>query len=604
MLKFLRKYNKYILAVFGTLLLITFLIPFAFTSLLQNVGRGGTTWATVDDDKPTKVSVSDLNDIRRELQVVQYSPQLAALGVDLPEHWYLLSREAQQAGLVPAASLLTQNAQSVQQLALVAARSGENPLFVAETMAKAQGVANLLQLYRADRYSDRRLKQRARRLFHGVRVQPLVIEASAPDDPPALTEAELLEQMEKYADVPGEGEMGFGYRLPDRVRLEWLEVPADSVRAMIEASDQLNPVALRKHWLKNTADFGTPDPEAAVPDEVRTDLLETLTAGTLDEIARWTNDQLRLARRGLPQRGGYLEFPQGWTGPDLPELALSIQAEEKFSGIDLPIYHATGEPWLTAEDVPDLAGVGAATSDKFGPTPVGLMDLVMATREFGGSPTIPIQKGVAGPPMRGADGSVFFFRVIDADPSRPPESIDEVRDELVRDLRRLAHYRQLVETADSVRQVAIEEGLLAVAMLYDTAVSPTVNVSLGFPATFPVIGQHRATSEAIVDHAMGLPQDLPMQEVPVEDRMLVVPVEDSLSLLVVRLTDQTPLTDETYQSYAQFGILQGQLTRENTGDIDPSTQAFSYDALAERHKFQFASGDAPTTQPDQTAGSP
>ena len=51
MFKFLRKYNKYILAVGGTLLLITFLIPFAFTNLLQGVGRGGATWATINDDR-------------------------------------------------------------------------------------------------------------------------------------------------------------------------------------------------------------------------------------------------------------------------------------------------------------------------------------------------------------------------------------------------------------------------------------------------------------------------------------------------------------------------------------------------------------------------
>ena len=47
MFKFLRKYNKYILAVGGTLLLITFLIPFAFTNLLQGMGAGRAPWARV-----------------------------------------------------------------------------------------------------------------------------------------------------------------------------------------------------------------------------------------------------------------------------------------------------------------------------------------------------------------------------------------------------------------------------------------------------------------------------------------------------------------------------------------------------------------------------
>ena len=42
----------------------------------------------------------------------------------------------------------------------------------------------------------------------------------------------------------------------------------------------------------------------------------------------------------------------------------------------------------------------------------------MAAQAFEGSPTIPIQQGVAGPPLRGDDGSVYLFRIIATDPSR------------------------------------------------------------------------------------------------------------------------------------------------------------------------------------------
>ena len=56
MFKFLRKYNKYILAVGGTLLLITFLIPYAFTNVLQGMGQGKSTWATVGLQQREKIS--------------------------------------------------------------------------------------------------------------------------------------------------------------------------------------------------------------------------------------------------------------------------------------------------------------------------------------------------------------------------------------------------------------------------------------------------------------------------------------------------------------------------------------------------------------------
>ena len=47
MFRFLRKYNKYILAVFGTLLLITFLVPYAITQIGQSNINRGFKWATI-----------------------------------------------------------------------------------------------------------------------------------------------------------------------------------------------------------------------------------------------------------------------------------------------------------------------------------------------------------------------------------------------------------------------------------------------------------------------------------------------------------------------------------------------------------------------------
>jgi hypothetical protein len=614
MFKFLRKYNKYILAVGGTLLLITFLIPFAFTNLLQGVGRGGATWATINDDRPEKVTVSDLARIQRELQLLQFiAPQLAVQGIDRAEYWYLLQREAKQGGFVAAAGTVLQGQLDPQTLALLSGASGENVQFVAETMAKVQGVGRMLQAYLAsNRYSDRRLKHEARRKFHQVNILPVVLEASAPHEPATYTDQQLLDQMNTYAeDAPGAGDMGFGYRLPNRAKVEWLVISSDSVRTMIEATDQLNPVELRKHWRREyelTDRFGPPDPNAPVPDTVRSDLLGELTSRRLDEIARYANDQLRIARRGLARRGGYQEIPDDWSGLRFEDLALDIQ--ESF-GLALPDYHAVGDRWLTVGDLAEIEGVGTAITDKFGQVPVALPQLVMAARAFGGSPTIPIQQDVAGPPLRGDDEGVYLFRIIDTDPSRPPASVDEVRDELVADLDKLAHYRQLADSADSIRQVAIDEGLVALAMLHDTTVSAEVPASLidirtlfaqsrPLPTFLPVIGPHEATVEAIVDRAMSLPTEQAVTDSPLEDRMLVLPVEDRLAVFVALIKDQTPLTEERYRTFAQYGTIQNALAIEDLADANPLDDAFSYEALAERHNFQLSGpGAAETTDPDQ-----
>ena len=614
MFKFLRKYNKYILAVGGTLLLITFLIPFAITNLFQQGGRVGATWATINDDRPGKVTGSDLARIQRELQLLQFmTPQLALQGIDRAEYWYLLQREAEQGGFVAAAGTALQGQQGLQTLALLSGASGENVQFVAQTMAKVQGVGRMLRAYLgSDRYSDRRLKHRARRMFHRVTILPVVLEASAPHAPATNTHEQLLEQMNKYAeDAPGAGDMGFGYRLPNRAKLEWLVISSDSVGAMIEATDQLNPVALRKHWRREyerNDQFGPPDPDAPVPDAVRSDLLGALTSRSSDEIARYANDQLRIARRGLAHRGGYPEIPDDWSGLRFEDLALDIQ--ESF-GVALPEYHAVGDRWLTATDLAELEGVGTATTDKFGQVPVAMPQLVMAARAFGGSPTIPIQQDIAGPPLRGDDESIYLFRIIDTDPSRPPESVDEVRDALVADLNKLAHYRQLADSVDSIRQIAIDQGLVALAMLHDTTVSSEVPASLidtrtlfaqgrPLPTFLPVIGPHEATVEAIVDRAMSLPKEQAVKDAPLEDRILVLPVEDRLAVLVALINDQTPLTEERYRTFAQYGTIQNALVVEDLADVNPLQDAFSYEALAERHNFQLAGATSDeTTEPDE-----
>ncbi len=158
---------------------------------------------------------------------------------------------------------------------------------------------------------------------------------------------------------------------------------------------------------------------------------------------------------------------------------------------------------------------------------------------------------------------------------------------------RLARYEKLVDAADGIRELAVNEGLLSVAMLYDTPVQRATSVTLGFPANFPGIGPSEEASEAIVDHATALPQDRDVADLPTAERIVVVPVQDALSLLVARIDSQTPLTQETFQSYLQFGIIQQSLLADEITEENPIAGAFGYEALARRHDFKLSGvGDA------------
>lgn len=649
MFKFLRKYNKWILAVGGTLLMITFLIPFAFNKMGAMTAQSSATWATVGADKKA-ITVTQLHELQQELAIIKvwqsYILQTARsraelppaaieaftdvmqLNIKLPEHWYLLVHEAEQAGLVggPAESyqLLGPDADSI--IPAIANNPYQQittqPIVVQQTLAKVRGVSRLLDSYRsAGLASDRRVQQRMQQLFDMVSANLVVIEASSDPLDPAPTEEQISQQMLAYADkLPGEGPKGFGYKLPNRVKLEWLAIPADSVRQMLLSSNRMSNVELRKHWSqnKNNPLFGTPSGTAAIPEAVRKDLLDKLAKETLDEIAKFTNDQLRLNRQGITEREGYLVLPQGWTGLPFQELALRIQDQFK---IALPTYQSSGEKWLWEKDVAALPGIGQATTDKFGRVNMSLPELVLNAKEFNGDATKPIQVGVAGPPLRGLDDSVYLFRILAADPSRAPNSVDEVRDAVVADLNRQANYEKLVESVPQLLQQAVDEGLLPLALSRNTAVQQVPQISLSDrlqmylmqqrglmpspqPTSLPVIGQSKPTVQAIIEKAMSLPRDKLAADLPAADRTFVLPVDDRLSILVVEITDHQPVTRELLAGLVEQQNAEDLLVYDEVGD-GGFLDAFSLATLTDRHKFALhrgnrSSDDEPTSADAKT----
>ena len=196
----------------------------------------------------------------------------------------------------------------------------------------------------------------------------------------------------------------------------------------------------------------------------------------------------------------------------------------------MPAYEAAGDKWLSMDEVAKLPGIGASTTDKFGKV-VNIQALLKALKEFGGTGSLPMQKNVAGPPMRGTDKSLYVFRPIDTDATRKPSSLDEVKDKVVDDLRRLEHFRTLERSAPDLEKIAQVEGLLSVALENDTVVQRRANVTLcnphfalnqisnrqlvkPFPFPLPVIGMNREATEAIIDRALALPKDVPLSTLP------------------------------------------------------------------------------------------
>lgn len=612
MFKFLRRYSKWILAVGGTLLLVTFLIPYAFQGLGQMAATRGATWATMGPDD-TKVSVYDQSLLQREKRIIDLlnpSQRVQQVTIESVQHWFLLSHMAEEVGLVggqqEALSLLGETPEIV--LGSINQQTGDPADFILQTVAKYRGVNRLVALFSsAGHFSDRRLRQQAKELFHSTSAKFVVIPSAAEDATMEPTEEQIKAQYEKYADMlPGEGDRGFGYKLPNRVKLEWIKVNAEAVRATVKSSPDYNDIALRKHWRANPDSRfpAVPENGGPIPEIVKTDLEQVLFNKKMDEITRFIADYLRDATRGLARAGSYYNLPEDWEArrPKLPALAAKLQEE---FGLELPAYQSIGDRWLSAEDVSKLEGVGTATTDHFGTQAMPLATIVRQLKEFGDPIDAVVQEGVAGPPLRDALGSIYIFRITATDASRRANGVDEVREQVVNDLKRVADYDQIVANKAALESKARAEGVLSL-LIDDPRAEffPQQNVSLasidnlmiqaqlGFPLTavpspLPVVGRDKAAVEAIIEHAMSLPL-LAVESLSPEQRIFAVPVDDKLTMLVLEITTNKPATSEDFVRAVDMGVVQVLLLNQELDNGTAVVDTFDYDALASRYNFKLS----------------
>ncbi|MEE2912175.1 MAG: hypothetical protein VX436_00045, partial [Planctomycetota bacterium] len=432
MFKFLRKYSVWIMGFGGSLLLIAFLAPNVVQEFAQRAGYAGTVQAKVGDGET--IGFDEWQAILMESQIIdRLGVAVPGVGVvESPAHWFLLTREATLAGLTPPTAVVSIDEQTLQN---IASNTGSRPAFVLQTLAHLQGVQRLVQTYQtAGRFSDRRLNNIADSLLSAVAVETVVI-PSTPQFNGSFSEEVMQEQLDKWADVAvGEGDHGFGYKMPHRFKVEWIHIPTESIVEATRNSEEFSTREQRKYWRRNENDprFPTVESGASIPQVVADAFLNTLTSTFVNEVSRFASDQLRIPRRGAEERNGYLILPDGWDNKKVgfEDLSTSIQSE---FGITLPSYGAIAE-WTSVNDATDVPVLGSIEANNIGSLPTSFATLIASAKEFNGNGLFRIQESVASPVIETADGDIYLFRITDTDPARMPSSIDEVREAIENDL--------------------------------------------------------------------------------------------------------------------------------------------------------------------------
>jgi len=586
MLRLLRRYNKALLVVGGVLLMVAWAIGGTISQLAGQSAMTGRVWATVAGKD---VRGSDLLEVQAELQVLEVlGPEaipIAGATRD-PVHYYLLRREALDAGLVgtpedglraitdqlTTARSINPEAPDVQTfLQGLQARTGQPTEVILRTIATANGINRLLSLYDgAPRLSDRRMRHAASELFTAVDADFLVLDARrlARDLDWTPTEAQLEAQLAKFGEtVPGSGST-YAYRLPNRLKLEWLVIPAASVRAALETSEKLSNIELRKHRDRNLAIFPKPIDGSDDFEIMKEALKQNRIASLLDEemaaTSKFATDRLLMPLRSVPRDGVYVKLPQDWDQQktSFEELASAVSAQ---FGIALPAWSTSGPEWIEVSAVDRLPGLEGAAAERFGPAMSRLSQLVAQLKEFGGSDTFALQAGIAGPPLRKPNGDVVLWRVIAADPARAPRSVDEVRDRVLADVRAIEQFSRLVAELPGLREQAQRDGLLSVASanqvplesartIRSSNIAAAARGSL-MSTPLPGLGMEPTAVKAMVDFAMTLPLDKPISEQPEETRLFTVELPDRLAVMIGRITGVTPVVAEDFEALSGSGAI-------------------------------------------------
>jgi hypothetical protein len=657
MLKWLRKYNKALLIFFGSFLMIAFLVPQA---IQQFSSSGAETMLTVNG---RAISITEGRTAQQQLQglgALTYGQFPAVLGIDPREidHWLLAREAASRAGYFGGASdgasiiaLSAQNAvfsrltpqqrfmvqydkdaaDAVQKQvqALIEASTGNRSSVARglglqdrqldEALAAVDGLARMQQAYvLAPKLSEKRLIHRARESLDQAQMQVLFISAdpnlAAIPDP---TQEQLQEHFQKYRDKPAPvagaaaGASPFGYLRPRRFKLEYLAID----RAGVEQAAKVSPVEVQKKMLgdemKNEADPAKR--RAAIEASLRRDLVEKVQR----EAMLAYRAEMAAAMRSFTDDGTYRILPADWatTRPSAAAIAQRIVEKVKqATGVEIPLPTVTvrDRDWVVDGDLRLLPGIGMAILP-VGNDSIGLIGVLSSLKELhtpgAPRPEIIIQAGVPfNETLVDFSGNQYFLTVLDARAESPPESLDEVRTQVIADRKKADAYAKLAEQLPTLEAMAMAQSIDSVQEYVNagggvkTDLRSGVTVSKTFLSPADCGANDQAFRDAVVAKMARLDPTVALETAPPMDLHVSAAVPAKMGIAIGKFTAYMPATLERFRQQA------GQLGTGASSELMPTDTRgvlFDRDRLIKTLHAEFpgriAEKEAATDKADEKA---
>jgi hypothetical protein len=621
MLKWLRKYNTFILVVGGCLLMVAFLLG----SVLQDLGRRGLFGGTAFKIGSKRVSQEEFGRASIEHAALsRFLPLSERGGGDNAEHWYLLTREADLAGFVGGKkdgeeylddialgmaqeqvyriglpqsnvesfrSMIRSRLEDGMKRAAAEAHLSQDDLFKA--FAKLRGAVRLQNAYYgAARFSARRLTTDSRAVEDAVAADYVLVPAERElAGVPEPTKAEIAAHFDKYKNTPRTGgEFGIGYKLPPRVKIEWMEINRNAISDAIAIdSIEVEKRFLAKYPDGKTPEGKTPDLErAAIEKEVRKEVADKALAEA-DQLVRF---EIEKTLHKLDRENDYFKLPADWNTlrPDFQKIRelIARRLKDQYNIlIAAPKVAVRANTWTEQNDVTTtLEGFGGASLRR----PQGsrsAASLIFSVRELGEGNEFDFQVGIPFPEaLENAAGNKYFFTVLDARKESPADTLEEVEAQVARNIKRLHAYEKLRAAEPALLAIATSVGLEAVAKAPEGSSAgaiPIQEFSVRKGATVAradaIALDTQAFRDTVIRQTSGLDPLTDLAKVLPAAKTFSIPVDNSLSVCIYRVKKFLPLTLE------RFRAMQGYLLREvsqNELNDNPDNSPFTFEAMKAR----------------------
>jgi len=524
MLKFIRKYQLIILAVGGSLLMVVFLFQPILGKLSPDPRKAavakltdGTTFNGFDFQRAS----FDLSVLKRVYPRVFASFEQGGLGLqagngdDTERHWLLLSKQANDAGLIgdsgegrnwipliaqrEAQTLISQqiqqglissNEEAVQMLSDMTFQV-ENALSrnvalatgmmrgmteddVYRTLATARGIERLYRVFTSlPAYSDLGAMLAAKDRFDAIAVDAVLVKAELfADSIPYPSDDELEAFFDIYkADAAGDNDYKIGYTQPSRVKIGWLTLSKPAVEAAIE----IDRVELNKIW---RTDRNLPEGSRKYPGDFAGERLNIESAYRVNraqdimiEADKIIRSQVLKATRGLSKDGDFFVLPEDWDTkrPTLEAMAQAVVdglKEQLSVTIPLPAVELRNDRWLNSFDISSIPGFGTS-SFRIGSKmlPVYAVPEAEGSEEIAGLITIQPRVPLVDPAAEDQFGNRYYPVVYEIRVAGPADNIQDIgRDTVLNDYRTVKAFEMLSENLESLLSAAESANDLAPAV--------------------------------------------------------------------------------------------------------------------------------------------